>query len=55
MPQMMPINWILSFIFFIMIFIIFNIMNYFIFNYKNNNYNNIINKKLMKNNFYWKW
>nr|YP_009045250.1 ATP synthase F0 subunit 8 [Athyma sinope]AHA03601.1 ATP synthase F0 subunit 8 [Athyma sinope] len=56
MPQMMPINWILSLIFFIAIFIIFNIMNYFIFNYKNINYNNINNnKKLLKNNFSWKW
>nr|YP_009538055.1 ATP synthase F0 subunit 8 [Athyma nefte]AYN60811.1 ATP synthase subunit 8 [Athyma nefte] len=54
MPQMMPINWIFSFIFFISIFIIFNIMNYFIFNYKNINFN-ISNKKLMKNNFSWKW
>nr|YP_009537938.1 ATP synthase F0 subunit 8 [Athyma pravara]AYN60668.1 ATP synthase subunit 8 [Athyma pravara] len=54
MPQMMPINWILSLIFFIMIFIIFNIMNYFIFKYKNINFN-INNKKLLKNNFSWKW
>nr|YP_006234040.1 ATP synthase F0 subunit 8 [Athyma sulpitia]YP_010429038.1 ATP synthase F0 subunit 8 [Limenitis sulpitia]AFH54890.1 ATP synthase F0 subunit 8 [Athyma sulpitia]USO21460.1 ATP synthase F0 subunit 8 [Limenitis sulpitia] len=54
MPQMMPINWIFSLIFFISIFIIFNIMNYFIFNYKNINYINK-NNKLMKNNFYWKW
>nr|YP_009538146.1 ATP synthase F0 subunit 8 [Athyma libnites]AYN60928.1 ATP synthase subunit 8 [Athyma libnites] len=53
MPQMMPMNWILSFIFFIMIFIIFNIMNYFIFNYKNIDYNK--NNKFMKNNFSWKW
>nr|YP_009537977.1 ATP synthase F0 subunit 8 [Athyma recurva]AYN60720.1 ATP synthase subunit 8 [Athyma recurva] len=54
MPQMMPINWILSLIFFITIFIIFNIMNYFIFNNKNINYISK-NKKLLKNNFYWKW
>nr|YP_009537990.1 ATP synthase F0 subunit 8 [Litinga mimica]AYN60733.1 ATP synthase subunit 8 [Litinga mimica] len=54
MPQMMPINWILSLIFFITIFIIFNIMNYFIFNNKNIDYINK-NKKLLKNNFYWKW
>nr|YP_009538107.1 ATP synthase F0 subunit 8 [Athyma ranga]AYN60889.1 ATP synthase subunit 8 [Athyma ranga] len=54
MPQMMPINWIFSFIFFIVIFIIFNIMNYFIFEHKNINYN-ISNKKFMKNNFSWKW
>nr|YP_010271082.1 ATP synthase F0 subunit 8 [Athyma zeroca]UJY98858.1 ATP synthase F0 subunit 8 [Athyma zeroca] len=54
MPQMMPINWIFSLIFFIMIFIIFNIMNYFIFNNNNNINFNIINKKL-KNNLSWKW
>nr|YP_010743878.1 ATP synthase F0 subunit 8 [Polythlipta liquidalis]WET30818.1 ATP synthase F0 subunit 8 [Polythlipta liquidalis] len=52
MPQMMPINWILSFFFFILIFIIFNIMNYFI--YVNKNYkNNIFLKK--NKNLYWKW
>nr|YP_009528535.1 ATP synthase F0 subunit 8 [Limenitis jina]AYN60837.1 ATP synthase subunit 8 [Limenitis jina]WAM61640.1 ATP synthase F0 subunit 8 [Limenitis jina] len=54
MPQMMPINWIFSLIFFISIFFTFNIMNYFIFNYKNINYNNK-NKIYFKNNFIWKW
>nr|YP_009537873.1 ATP synthase F0 subunit 8 [Limenitis reducta]AYN60590.1 ATP synthase subunit 8 [Limenitis reducta] len=53
MPQMMPINWIFSLFFFIGIFIIFNIMNYFIFKYKNNYINK--NKKMLKNNPYWKW
>nr|YP_009676054.1 ATP synthase F0 subunit 8 [Papilio memnon]QDE12975.1 ATP synthase F0 subunit 8 [Papilio memnon] len=53
MPQMMPINWIMSFIMFIMIFIIFNIMNYYIFMNKNNN-KNIINNKFIKN-LNWKW
>nr|WHN78822.1 ATP synthase F0 subunit 8 [Bassarona durga] len=55
MPQMMPINWIFSLIFFITIFIIFNIMNYYIFNYKNNINN--LNKNFIKlnNNFPWKW
>nr|YP_009463590.1 ATP synthase F0 subunit 8 [Argynnis sagana]AUW36016.1 ATP synthase FO subunit 8 [Argynnis sagana] len=53
MPQMMPINWIFSLIFFISIFMIFNIMNYFIFYYKNNKMKKHINHK---NNFiYWKW
>nr|YP_010329866.1 ATP synthase F0 subunit 8 [Calyptra minuticornis]UNP54616.1 ATP synthase F0 subunit 8 [Calyptra minuticornis] len=54
MPQMMPINWLMSFFFFLLIFLIFNIMNYYIYNntspnknYKNLNYN--------KNNFFWKW
>nr|WMQ78036.1 ATP synthase F0 subunit 8 [Zaranga tukuringra] len=53
MPQMMPINWIISLIFFICIFLIFNMMNYYIFNYKNNkNYH--LSKSLNKN-LYWKW
>nr|YP_009236655.1 ATP synthase F0 subunit 8 [Telchinia acerata]AMJ17129.1 ATP synthase F0 subunit 8 [Telchinia acerata] len=54
MPQMMPINWLFSFFFFICIFIIFMIMNYFVYNYKINtskkNINFIHNKK-----FFWKW
>nr|YP_009029749.1 ATP synthase F0 subunit 8 [Graphium mullah]AHY24032.1 ATP synthase F0 subunit 8 [Graphium mullah] len=54
MPQMMPINWILSIFFFITIFILFNIMNYYIFQIKNNN-DNIINIKNSKKNLYWKW
>nr|YP_009489624.1 ATP synthase F0 subunit 8 [Mimoides lysithous]SPP23527.1 ATP synthase F0 subunit 8 [Mimoides lysithous] len=53
MPQMMPINWILSFIMFIMIFILFNIMNYYIFNLKNNK--NFLFNKNLKKNFNWKW
>nr|YP_009045536.1 ATP synthase F0 subunit 8 [Ypthima akragas]AHA03900.1 ATP synthase F0 subunit 8 [Ypthima akragas] len=54
MPQMMPINWLMSFLFFICIFILFNIINYYIFNY---NFNKILNKKIFKtkNNFIWKW
>nr|WHL46477.1 ATP synthase F0 subunit 8 [Phalera takasagoensis] len=52
MPQMMPINWIMSLFFFIIIFMIFNMMNYFIFNYKfNNNLINNFKKKKMN----WKW
>nr|YP_010329988.1 ATP synthase F0 subunit 8 [Theretra alecto]UNP54915.1 ATP synthase F0 subunit 8 [Theretra alecto] len=54
MPQMMPINWILSLIFFIMIFIIFNIMNYYVYNNSMNIKNNSINIK-PKNNMIWKW
>nr|YP_009737776.1 ATP synthase F0 subunit 8 [Amesia sanguiflua]QHW07357.1 ATP synthase F0 subunit 8 [Amesia sanguiflua] len=54
MPQMMPINWMLSLFFFIMIFIMFNIMNYYIFNLKINNSNN--KNTSIKNNFFnWKW
>nr|YP_010287458.1 ATP synthase F0 subunit 8 [Ophthalmitis albosignaria]UKT61789.1 ATP synthase F0 subunit 8 [Ophthalmitis albosignaria]UNP54265.1 ATP synthase F0 subunit 8 [Ophthalmitis albosignaria] len=56
MPQMMPINWILSFFLFILIFIIFNVMNYYIMNNKNlkNNMNNNFKLKSM-NNMVWKW
>nr|SPP23371.1 ATP synthase F0 subunit 8 [Baronia brevicornis] len=54
MPQMMPINWLLSFMFFICIFIIFNIMNYYIYNYNSNN--KLMNwKNSKKSNFNWKW
>nr|YP_010326963.1 ATP synthase F0 subunit 8 [Polyptychus trilineatus]UNP54213.1 ATP synthase F0 subunit 8 [Polyptychus trilineatus] len=53
MPQMMPINWILSLFFFICIYIMFNIMNYYIYsNLYKNNHNN---KFILKNNFFWKW
>nr|YP_009110162.1 ATP synthase F0 subunit 8 [Ctenoplusia limbirena]AIW64870.1 ATP synthase F0 subunit 8 [Ctenoplusia limbirena] len=53
MPQMMPINWLFSFFFFICIYLIFNIMNYYIFNPKTpiNNINTIIKFK----NLIWKW
>nr|AQT38638.1 ATP synthase F0 subunit 8 [Megathymus cofaqui cofaqui] len=55
MPQMMPINWIMSFIMFIIIFIMFNILNYFIFMNKSipNKNNNLMINFLKKNN--WKW
>nr|YP_010116690.1 ATP synthase F0 subunit 8 [Iotaphora admirabilis]QPL16798.1 ATP synthase F0 subunit 8 [Iotaphora admirabilis] len=53
MPQMMPINWMMSFTMFIIIFILFNVMNYYImlnFNNKNKNKNNFYMKNLI-----WKW
>nr|YP_588086.1 ATP synthase F0 subunit 8 [Coreana raphaelis]AAY89305.1 ATP synthase F0 subunit 8 [Coreana raphaelis] len=52
MPQMMPINWIFSFFFFICIFIIFNIFNFYIFYYKKNI---SLNKNFLKKKLYWKW
>nr|AHZ89290.1 ATP synthase F0 subunit 8 [Pararge aegeria aegeria] len=54
MPQMMPINWLFSFFFFIMIFIMFKIINYYIFNY-NYNIKNLSKISKIKNNLYWKW
>nr|YP_010615453.1 ATP synthase F0 subunit 8 [Abisara chela]WAT94123.1 ATP synthase F0 subunit 8 [Abisara chela] len=53
MPQMMPINWMFSFLFFITIFILFNIMNYYIFNY--NISLKINNIKKINKNLNWKW
>nr|WMQ77874.1 ATP synthase F0 subunit 8 [Cyclidia fractifasciata] len=56
MPQMMPINWIISLFFFICIFLIFNMMNYYVFNYNKSNKNIYINHQYSnkkKNN--WKW
>nr|SPP23449.1 ATP synthase F0 subunit 8 [Graphium androcles] len=55
MPQMMPINWIMLFIFFILIFIMFNIMNYYIFSIKYNNNNIYYYMKNLKKNLSWKW
>nr|UXD06480.1 ATP synthase F0 subunit 8 [Parantica sita] len=54
MPQMMPINWLLSLLFFIFLYIIFNIMNYFIFNNNNNN-SHKKNYLKLKNSPIWKW
>nr|YP_010283898.1 ATP synthase F0 subunit 8 [Thosea sinensis]UEE83689.1 ATP synthase F0 subunit 8 [Thosea sinensis]UEK75804.1 ATP synthase F0 subunit 8 [Quasithosea sythoffi]ULA45466.1 ATP synthase F0 subunit 8 [Thosea sinensis]WCH63199.1 ATP synthase F0 subunit 8 [Thosea sinensis] len=54
MPQMMPINWMISLLFFILIFILFNIFNYYIINLKKNKLNNI-NKKFFFKNLNWKW
>nr|ASM41799.1 ATP synthase F0 subunit 8 [Stictoleptura succedanea] len=51
MPQMAPLNWLMLFIFFILIFFIFNSLNYFIFNY--NIKNKIKMKKFLILN--WKW
>nr|YP_010968318.1 ATP synthase F0 subunit 8 [Parapoynx fluctuosalis]WNN67136.1 ATP synthase F0 subunit 8 [Parapoynx fluctuosalis] len=51
MPQMMPINWLISIFFFIIVFLMFNIMNYYIFINKNK----ITNKNFKKYNLNWKW
>nr|QXI88814.1 ATP synthase F0 subunit 8 [Onryza maga] len=54
MPQMMPINWIISFFMFILIFIMFNILNFYTFIKKSNNLNSKF-QNLNKKNFNWKW
>nr|YP_009743904.1 ATP synthase F0 subunit 8 [Orecta lycidas]QIE12683.1 ATP synthase F0 subunit 8 [Orecta lycidas] len=53
MPQMMPINWMISFFFFICLFILFNIMNYYIYLNNSNMNKKIFHKN--NNHLYWKW
>nr|QIE12553.1 ATP synthase F0 subunit 8 [Adhemarius sexoculata] len=54
MPQMMPINWMISFFFFILIFMLFNNMNYFI-TLNNPQNKKEININFNKNHLIWKW
>nr|YP_009995314.1 ATP synthase F0 subunit 8 [Ochthebius atriceps]QNP09717.1 ATP synthase F0 subunit 8 [Ochthebius atriceps] len=51
MPQMAPMNWIMLFLMFTMIFLIFNSLNYFSFKYLplNKSFTNKMNK------LNWKW
>nr|ARH54679.1 ATP synthase F0 subunit 8 [Tachinus subterraneus] len=51
MPQMAPMNWLILFFMFIIIFMMFNSMNYFSFKYQNKI--SSIQKKINKIN--WKW
>nr|ARH53964.1 ATP synthase F0 subunit 8 [Orsodacne cerasi] len=51
MPQMAPLNWLMLFWFFIMIYMIFNSMNYFSFLYEPKF--KFMTKKIIKIN--WKW
>nr|ASY98255.1 ATP synthase F0 subunit 8 [Pseudogalepsus sp. JZ-2017] len=52
MPQMMPLNWILLFMFFSIVLIMFNIMNYYM------HFNKFSSKMPFSQKFktlYWKW
>nr|YP_010175640.1 ATP synthase F0 subunit 8 [Corythoxestis sunosei]QSL98900.1 ATP synthase F0 subunit 8 [Corythoxestis sunosei] len=53
MPQMMPINWIMLFMFFTLIFFYMFIFNYYNFNFSNKLSFKMVNIK--KNNLNWKW
>nr|ALL97407.1 ATP synthase FO subunit 8 [Asiemphytus rufocephalus] len=53
MPQMYPLNWIILFIFFSLIFIFFNIINYFNFKIEKKNKMFIMKKNSQMLN--WKW
>nr|YP_010621009.1 ATP synthase F0 subunit 8 [Periplaneta japonica]WAX39392.1 ATP synthase F0 subunit 8 [Periplaneta japonica] len=52
MPQMMPLSWLMLFIFFSIMFMLFNFMNYFSYIPIKNN----MKEKNMKNKISnWKW
>nr|YP_010953276.1 ATP synthase F0 subunit 8 [Olinga feredayi]WMQ76541.1 ATP synthase F0 subunit 8 [Olinga feredayi] len=53
MPQMMPLNWMLLNIIFIMMFMISMMMIFYI--YKINSSNNNLQLKILKNKMIWKW
>uniref|UniRef100_UPI003002517D ATP synthase F0 subunit 8 n=1 Tax=Astyliasula major TaxID=2908877 RepID=UPI003002517D len=52
MPQMMPLNWLMLFMFFSILMILFNIMNYYIFINKNPSK---IKPKMFMKIMTWKW
>nr|QRV62430.1 ATP synthase F0 subunit 8 [Graptodytes pietrii] len=52
MPQMAPMNWIILYMMFSIIFILFNFMNFYIFMI---NKNTNKQKNIFKKNFNWKW
>nr|QAU54272.1 ATP synthase F0 subunit 8 [Desmopachria sp. ITV9392]QPA36187.1 ATP synthase F0 subunit 8 [Desmopachria sp. RRMO-2020]QPA36200.1 ATP synthase F0 subunit 8 [Desmopachria sp. RRMO-2020]QPA36213.1 ATP synthase F0 subunit 8 [Desmopachria sp. RRMO-2020]QPA36226.1 ATP synthase F0 subunit 8 [Desmopachria sp. RRMO-2020] len=52
MPQMMPMNWTILYLFFLILFFLINFINYYSFLiYKNSNLLNKINLKSLN----WKW
>nr|QRW36413.1 ATP synthase F0 subunit 8 [Sanfilippodytes vilis] len=52
MPQMAPMNWLILYIFFSIIFIMFNFINYYMF-ISESKLNNI--NKIMLKSLNWKW
>nr|ASY98486.1 ATP synthase F0 subunit 8 [Idolomantis diabolica] len=51
MPQMMPLNWLMLFLFFSILFILFNMMNY----YHSNKTIHLKSSKMMIKSLIWKW
>nr|YP_002265539.1 ATP synthase F0 subunit 8 [Chaetosoma scaritides]ACF35098.1 ATP synthase F0 subunit 8 [Chaetosoma scaritides] len=51
MPQMSPLNWVILFSFFTLMYLIINSMNYYLVLYTNQNKTNLL--KINSNN--WKW
>uniref|UniRef100_UPI003002EA25 ATP synthase F0 subunit 8 n=1 Tax=Anaxarcha sinensis TaxID=2033272 RepID=UPI003002EA25 len=52
MPQMMPLNWLMLFLFFSGLLILFNVMNYYMLINKNTPISLI---KMQKKTLIWKW
>nr|YP_010598424.1 ATP synthase F0 subunit 8 [Pachymantis bicingulata]UIX55381.1 ATP synthase F0 subunit 8 [Pachymantis bicingulata] len=53
MPQMMPLNWFMLFLFFLISMILFFVMNYYIISNKIP-YSSLY-KKITNKSFFWKW
>nr|UPX88678.1 ATP synthase F0 subunit 8 [Loricera pilicornis] len=53
MPQMAPMNWLLLYFLFSMIFLLFNFMNYYLFLIYNKK--NLMKTKFLIKNLTWKW
>nr|ALO70763.1 ATP synthase F0 subunit 8 [Neophonus bruchi] len=51
MPQMAPMNWLMLFFMFTLIFLLLNSINYFSYKYNIN----LKNKNFYKNMILWKW
>nr|WRO45289.1 ATP synthase F0 subunit 8 [Phyllothelys breve] len=53
MPQMMPLNWLMLFLFFSLLLILFNMLNYY---NSHNEFTFLTNKKkITKTSLNWKW
>nr|AOY39334.1 ATP synthase F0 subunit 8 [Uleiota sp. BMNH 833935] len=51
MPQMAPMNWLILYMFFSLIFLYINCLNFYMFSYSNKSYFNTKKKSLIN----WKW
>nr|ARH55067.1 ATP synthase F0 subunit 8 [Lordithon exoletus] len=51
MPQMAPMNWLMLFLYFTILFLLFNSINYFSFSYTPQSYKLNLKNKLIN----WKW
>nr|AYW52120.1 ATP synthase F0 subunit 8 [Harpalinae sp. 3 ACP-2013] len=54
MPQMAPMNWLILYFMFTIIFFLFNFLNYYLYLIKNTS-NSIKNNNFIKKTLNWKW